>query len=199
MNFNFQAVASTFIILFAIIDILGSIPIIMGIKQKVANIYPLRATLVSLAILLLFLFAGKWILNLFHVGIQSFAVAGSIVIFIYALEMILDREIIRNNGPAGAVSIVPLAFPLIAGPATFTALLSLRAAYDVENIIVGLLLNMIIVFFVLKSTDKIEKFLGREMIYVFRKFFGVILLAISVQLFTSNLGVLISSLSNGKI
>jgi multiple antibiotic resistance protein len=194
MNFSFQAIISTFIILFAIIDILGSIPIIMGIKQKGEEIYPLRATLVSVVILLLFLFAGKWILNLFHVDIHSFAVAGSIVIFIYALEMLLDREIIRNNGPAGTSSIVPLAFPLIAGPASFTALLSLRATYSVENIIIGLLVNMIIVFFVLKSVDKIEKFLGRGMIYIMRKFFGIILLALSVQLFTSNWGELMSML-----
>jgi multiple antibiotic resistance protein len=194
MNFNFQAIASIFIILFAIIDILGSIPIIMGIKHKGEEIYPLRATLVSVGILLLFLFAGKWILNLFQVDIQSFAVAGSIVIFIYALEMILDREIIRNNGPAGTSSIVPLAFPLIAGPASFTALLSLQASYSVENIIVGLLLNLFIVFLVLKSTDKIEKRLGKGTIYILRKFFGVILLAVSVQLFTANLGELMSAL-----
>jgi len=192
MNFSIEAIFSVFIILFAIIDILGSLPIILNIRHRGEIIHPIRATLVSVAILLAFLFAGKWFLNLFHVSIESFAVAGSIVIFIYALEMILDIEIIHNNGPKGASSIVPLAFPLIAGPASFTALLSLRASYSVENIIVGLLLNMIIVFFVLKSTDKIEKKLGRGVIYIFRKFFGVILLAVSVQLFTANLGNLIS-------
>ncbi|MDR2823881.1 MAG: MarC family protein [Prevotellaceae bacterium] len=192
MNLNIQAIFSVFIILFAIIDILGSIPIILGLKERGEEIRPVRATLVSIGILLAFLFAGKWLLNLFHVNIESFAVAGSIVIFIYALEMILDIEIIHNNGPKGTSSIVPLAFPLIAGPASFTALLSLRASYDVENIIVGLLLNMILVFLVLRSTDKIEKKLGRGVIYVFRKFFGVILLAVSVQLFTTNLGELIN-------
>ena len=192
MNLSIEQIFSVFIILFAIIDILGSLPIIFNIKQRGEVIHPTRATLVSVAILLAFLFAGKWLLNLFHVSIESFAVAGSIVIFIYALEMILDIEIIHNNGPAGSSSIVPLAFPLIAGPASFTALLSLRASYSVENIIVGLLLNMIIVFLVLKSTDKIEKKLGRGIIYVFRKFFGVILLAVSVQLFTANLGDLIN-------
>jgi len=192
MNFSFEQIFSVFIILFAIIDIIGAIPIILNIRQKGETIHPIRATLISVVILLAFLFAGKWILNLFHVSIESFAVAGSIVIFIYALEMILDIEIIHNNGPAGSSSIVPLAFPLIAGPASFTALLSLRASYAVENIIIGLILNMIIVFIVLKSTDKIEKKLGRGVIYVLRKFFGVILLAVSVQLFTSNLGNLIN-------
>ncbi|MDR1543645.1 MAG: MarC family protein [Prevotellaceae bacterium] len=191
MKFSLEAIFSVFIILFAIIDILGSIPIILNIRQKGEQIHPVRATLASVCILLVFLFSGKWLLNLFHVDIASFAVAGSIVIFIYALEMILDIEIIHNNGPGGTSSIVPLAFPLIAGPASFTALLSLRASYSVENIIIGLFLNMIVVFLVLRSTDKIEKKLGRGVIYVFRKFFGVILLAVSVQLFTANIGTLI--------
>ena len=192
-NINLQAIVSIFIILFAIIDILGAIPIIMGIRQKGETIHSLRATLASFAILLLFLFAGKWLLNLFHVSIESFAVAGSIVIFIYALEMILDVEIIHNNGPQGTASIVPLAFPLIAGPASFTALLSLRTIYPVENIIIALMLNLVIVFIVLTATDKIEKKFGRGTIYIVRKFFGVILLAVSVQLFTTNLGELINA------
>jgi len=191
MKFNIQAIASIFIILFAIIDILGAIPIIMNIRQRGEKIYPVKATLVSVAILLLFLFTGEWLLRFFQVDIESFAVAGSIVIFLYSLEMILDREIIRNNGPVGTSSIVPLAFPLIAGPASFTALLSLRSEYSMENIIVGLLLNLLIVFAVLKATDKIEKLLGSGSIYIIRKFFGVILLAVSVRLFTINLSALI--------
>lgn len=177
-------------VLFAIIDILGSIPLILSLRQKGEKIHALQATLVALAILLLFLFAGDFILKIFNVDIQSFAVAGALVIFIFALEMLLDIEIFRNRGPEGSSSIVPLAFPLIAGPGSFTTLLSLRAEYDVENIIIGLVLNLVFVYFVLRSTTKIEKFFGEGGIYVMRKFFGIILLAISVKLFTGNLSSL---------
>ena len=192
MNLSFIEISSAFIVLFAIIDILGSIPIIMNIKQRGEVVQPLKTTGVALAILVLFLFSGEAILRLFHVDIQSFAVAGSLIIFIFAIEMILDVEIFRNKGPKGASSIVPLAFPLIAGPASFTTLISLRAEYSVENIIIALVLNLIFVFFVLKSTSKIEKLIGEGGIYIIRKFFGIILLAIAVKLFTSNIGFLIN-------
>ncbi len=190
MNFSLLQISSTFMVLFAIIDILGSIPLILSLRQKGEKIHALQATLVALAILLLFLFAGDFILKIFNVDIQSFAVAGALVIFIFALEMLLDIEIFRNRGPEGSSSIVPLAFPLIAGPGSFTTLLSLRAEYDVENIIIGLVLNLVFVYFVLRSTAKIEKFFGEGGIYVMRKFFGIILLAISVKLFTGNLSSL---------
>ncbi len=190
MNLSFLQISSTFMVLFAIIDILGSVPLILSLRQKGEKIHALQATLVALAILLLFLFAGDFILKIFNVDIQSFAVAGALVIFIFSLEMLLDIEIFRNRGPEGSSSIVPLAFPLIAGPGSFTTLLSLRAEYDVENIIIGLVLNMIFVYFVLRSTSKIEKFFGKGGIYVMRKFFGIILLAISVKLFTGNLSSL---------
>lgn len=190
MNFSLLQISSTFMVLFAIIDILGSIPLILSLRQKGEKIHALQATLVALAILLLFLFAGDFILKIFNVDIQSFAVAGALVIFIFALEMLLDIEIFRNRGPEGSSSIVPLAFPLIAGPGSFTTLLSLRAEYDVENIIIGLVLNLVFVYFVLRSTTKIEKFFGEGGIYVMRKFFGIILLAISVKLFTGNLSSL---------
>lgn len=190
MNFNLLQITSAFMVLFAIIDILGSIPLILNIKQKGENIYAFRASTVAFLILLLFLFAGDFILKIFNVDIQSFAVAGALVIFIFALEMLLDVEIFRNKGPKGTSSIIPLAFPLIAGPGSFTTLLSLRAEYDVENIVVALILNLVFVYFVLRSTDKIEKFFGEGGIYVMRKFFGIILLAISVKLFTSNLNSL---------
>ena len=191
MNLNFIEISSAFIVLFAIIDILGSIPIIMNIRQRGESIYPLKITVIALVILVLFLFSGEVVLNLFRVDIQSFAVAGSLIIFIFAIEMILDVEIFRNKGPKGSASIVPLAFPLIAGPASFTTLISLRAEYSVENIIIALILNLIFVFFVLRSTSKIEKLIGEGGIYIIRKFFGIILLAISVKLFTSNIGFLI--------
>ncbi|MHB9142406.1 MAG: MarC family protein, partial [Paludibacter sp.] len=124
--------------------------------------------------------------------IQSFAVAGALIIFIFSLEMILDVEIFRNKGPEGGSSIIPIAFPLIAGPGSFTTLLSLRAEYAAENIIIALLLNILFVYFVLRSTSKIEKFIGEGGIYILRKFFGIILLAIAVKLFTSNIGYLLN-------
>lgn len=175
-------------VLFAIIDILGSIPIIVNIKNKGENVYAFRASFVALIILVIFLFSGEAVLHLFNVDIQSFAVAGSLVIFIFSLEMILDVEIFRNKGPEGGSSIVPIAFPLIAGPGSFTTLLALRAEYAAENIIIALIMNMIFVFFVLKSTSKIEKLIGEGGIYVLRKFFGIILLAIAVKLFATNAG-----------
>lgn len=190
MNFNLTQIASAFIVLFAIIDILGSIPIIMNLKQKGEEIKSLRATLVAFAILILFLYSGEAILRLFNVDIQSFAVAGALVIFIFALEMLLDIEIFKNKGPKGSASIVPLAFPLIAGPASFTTLLSLRAEYATENIIIALVLNLIFVYFVLHSTHRIEKLFGEGGIYIIRKFFGIILLAIAVKLFVSNISFL---------
>jgi len=198
MDFNLIQIASTFIVLFAIIDILGSIPIILGVKQR-EEIKSFQTSAVALLIMVLFLFAGDWILTLFNVTIESFAVAGALVIFIYALEMLLDIEIFRNKGPKGSASIVPLAFPLVAGPGAFTTLLSLRAEFAVENILVALLLNLVFVYFVLKSTDKIEKIFGQGGIYIIRKFFGIILLAISVKLFTDNIGSLFVKLFSQDI
>lgn len=191
MSFNVVQITSTFIALFIIIDILGAIPILIGLKEKGITIKSLSVSVVSFIILLIFLFAGDWILKLFNVDIQSFAVAGSLVIFIFAIEMVLDVEIYKNRGPEGSASFVPIAFPLVAGPASFTTLLSLRAAYDVQNIIVALVLNIIWVYMVLKFTGKIEKFFGKGGIYIMRKFFGIILLAISVKLFTENIGSLL--------
>jgi multiple antibiotic resistance protein len=191
MNFSFIQITSAFMVLFAIIDILGSIPIILNIKSKGQSVHASRASAVALFILILFLFTGEAVLKLFSVDIQSFAVAGSLIIFIFALEMILDIEIFRNKGPEGGSSIVPIAFPLIAGPGSFTTLLSLRAEYATENIIIALVLNMIFVFMVLKSTSKIEKLIGEGGIYILRKFFGIILLAIAVKLFTTNIGYLL--------
>ena len=191
MSFSFIQITSTFIALFIIIDIIGAIPILLGLKEKGVKIKPVSVSTVSFIILLVFLFAGEWILKLFNVDIQSFAVAGSLVIFIFAIEMVLDVEIYKNRGPEGSASCVPIAFPLVAGPASFTTLLSLRAAYDVQNIIVALVLNLIWVFLVLNYTAKIEKTLGKGGIYIMRKFFGIILLAISVKLFTENIGSLL--------
>jgi len=191
MNFSFVEITSAFMVLFAIIDILGSIPIIMNIKKKDKNIYAFWASFIALLILILFLFTGEGVLKLFSVDIQSFAVAGSLIIFIFAIEMILDVEIFRNQGPKNSSSFIPLAFPLIAGPGSFTTLLSLRAEYQIENIIVALVLNLALVYVVLKSTNRIEKLIGEGGIYILRKFFGIILLAIAVKLFTTNISYLL--------
>ncbi len=191
MNFSLIELTSAFMVLFAIIDILGSIPLILDIKKKSNVVHAFRASSIAFLILIAFLFTGEGILKLFNVDIQSFAIAGALVIFIFAIEMILDIEIFRNKGPEGSSSIVPLAFPLVAGPGSFTTLLSLRAEYDTINIILALVLNLLIVYFVLKSTSKIEKVIGEGGIYILRKVFGIILLAIAVKLFTSNIGSLL--------
>ena len=191
MNFSLIQITSATMVLFAIIDILGSIPIILNIKRKGLVVYSFRASIVAFFILVGFLFSGEAVLRLFNVDIQSFAVAGALIIFVFSLEMILDVEIFRNHGPEGGSSIIPIAFPLIAGPGSFTTLLTLRAEYATENILAALILNMIFVYIVLKSTSKIEKIIGEGGIYIFRKFFGIILLAIAVKLFTTNIGSLL--------
>ncbi len=191
MNFYLIEISSAFMVLFAIIDILGSIPIILNIKKKEVEVDAFWASFIAFIILIVFLFMGEGVLALFSVDIQSFAVAGALIIFIYAIEMVLDIEIFRNKGPKGSASIIPLSFPLIAGPGSFTTLISLRAEYQTINIIIALVLNMIFVYFVIRSTDKIEKFFGETGIYVMRKFFGIILLAISVKLFTTNISHLL--------
>ena len=186
-KFNLMQIASLFVMLFAIIDPLGSLPIILSLKSKGEIISAWKVTLASLALMLIFLFAGEWMLTLFNVDIRAFAAAGGIVIFLMALEMVCDIEIFKNNGPQGAASIVPLAFPLFAGPAVMTALISLRAEFDTINIVIALILNMIFLFFEIKFTEYIQKHVSESVIYIIRKFFGIILLAIAVKLFTSNI------------
>ena len=188
---NFQELLSAFIVLFAVIDIFGAIPIILDQKQKGRSVNALRATLIALGLLLGFFFAGDMILRLFQVDIASFAVAGAFIIFLMSLEMILDIEIFKNLGPIKEATLVPLVFPLLAGAGSFTTLLSLRAEYATVNIMLALMLNMVCVFLVLKLTDRIERLLGKGGIYFIRKFFGIILLAISVRLFTANLTSLV--------
>ena len=186
-TFNFQELTSAFIVLFAVIDIIGSIPIILNLKQSGRNVNAIQATLISFALLIGFFYAGDMILKLFQVDIASFAVAGSVVLFLLALEMILDVEIFKNQGPIKEATLVPLVFPLLAGAGSFTTLLSLRAEYAALNIVIALVLNMVWVYIVLKSTDKIEQLLGKGGIYLIRKFFGIILLAIAARLFTANI------------
>lgn len=188
---SFSELSRAFITLFAIIDITGSIPLILSLKSKGIDINPIRTSCVALGMMIMFLFLGERIMHLFNVDIQSFAVAGSFVLFIMALEMILDIEIFRNNGPKNMGGIVPIAFPLVAGPGSLTAMIALRAEFASINILMALILNLVFVFLVLRSTGRIEKLLGKGGIYILRKFFGIILLAIAVKLFTSNLQYLI--------
>lgn len=188
---DFQQFLSAFIVLFAVIDIIGSIPIILDLKQKGRSVNALKATLIAFALLLGFFYAGDMMLRLFQVDIASFAVAGAFVIFLMSLEMILDIEIFKNTGPIKEATLVPLVFPLLAGAGAFTTLLSLRAEYASINIVLALILNMVWVFIVMKLTDRIERMLGKGGIYVIRKFFGIILLAISARLFTANITSLI--------
>ncbi len=193
MKFDIMQILSAFMVLFAIIDPLGSIPIILNFESKGEHISATKTTVVALIIMLLFLFVGEWVLKLFNVDIKSFAVAGAIILFIMALEMVCDIEIFKNNGPKGVSSVVPLAFPLFAGPGVFAALISLRAEYSIVNICIALLLNMGFIFLELKSTKFIVKLFGESGIYIIRKFFGIVLLAIAVKLFATNLSSLLNA------
>lgn len=190
-----QQIASAFIVLFAVIDVLGSTPIFISLKQQGRPVNATKATLISTTLLLAFFFAGDAMLRLFNVDIASFAVAGSLVIFLMSLEMILDVVIFKNLGPIKEATLIPVVFPLIAGAGSFTTLLSLRAEYAQVNIIIGLLLNMIFVFCVLKATERVESIISKAAIYLLRKFFGIILLAISVRLFTANISALLNNLN----
>ena len=191
---SFVEIFSTFIVMFAIIDITGSIPIFVSMREQGKIIRPLQAAVVALALFVGFFFAGDALLRLFSIDTASFAVAGSFVLFLLALEMIMGREFIRNDSSSSGATIVPVAFPLIAGPGAITALLSLRAEYAIPNIMIGLLLNLIIDYIVLLLVDRIKNWLGNDLIFVIRKFFGVILLAIAVKLFVNNIAVVIQSI-----
>ncbi len=192
--FNLKEFLSAFMVLFAIIDIIGATPIVLDIQSKGRNIEAGKATIYSLIIFIAFLFVGKALLNLFGVNIESFAVAGALVIFVLAIEMIFGIEIFKNDSPSGSSTIVPIVFPLIAGAGSLTTLLSLRAEYNILNIILAILFNMGIVYIVLRKANVIERVIGKGGIYILRKFFGVILLAIAVKLFSSNLFALIDVL-----
>ena len=190
-DINIQELASAFMVLFAVIDITGAVPIINDIQNKGHTISAIKAALASYILLVAFLFVGDGLLNLFSVDISSFAVAGSLVIFVLAVEMIFGIPIFKNDSPSGTASIVPLVFPLIVGAGTLTTLLALRAEYHTINIVIALTLNIIVVYFVLKNVSLVEKVFGKGGVYILRKFLGIILLAISVKLFTSNLTSLI--------
>lgn len=193
-SFDFMETLSSFIIMFAIIDAMGATPIILTLRERGKEIHCLKATVFAALILVGFFYLGDLVLKLFNVDIQSFAVAGSILLFLMALEMLLDIEIFKYSGPTPDATVIPLVFPLLAGAGAITTLISLKAEYADLNILCGLMLNMVWVYFVLKMTDRIRNFFGKNGIYVMKKFFGVILLAISVRLFTANLHSLIGQL-----
>lgn len=194
--FNTVEFFSAFIVLFAVIDPIGIMPIVLSIRDRGKIINPVKAVFFAFGLMFLFFFLGDWILNLFGVDINSFAVAGSLVIFLMALEMVLDIEIFKDSSiAANDATIVPLVFPLLAGAGSFTTLLSLKAEYASVNILVALVVNAVVVFAMLSATAFLQRLLGKGGIYFTRKFFGIILLAISVKLFTSNLSYLISQIS----
>jgi multiple antibiotic resistance protein len=186
-NMNLKDSLSVTLILFSVIDIIGSIPFIILIKKREGRIYAEKATLISAALMIAFLFLGQSILKLFGLDVSSFAVAGSIVMFIIALEMILGISLIQDDPDAhGTGSVVPLAFPLIAGAGTLTTILSLRAVYQEADIMVGIILNLIFVYIVLRGSSWLEKKIGKSGFAVLRRVFGVILLSIAVKIFKTN-------------
>ena len=184
--FDIRQIFTSGMVLFAVIDIIGNIPIIIDLRKKVGHIQSEKASIVAGVIMVVFLFVGKEILNLIGIDVNSFAVAGSFILFFLALEMILGISLYKDDAPETA-SVVPLAFPLIAGAGTMTSLVSLQAEYEMVNIIVAIVINIIFVYLVLKSSARIEKILGTQGINVIRKVFGVILLAIAVKLFAANI------------
>lgn len=193
MQLDFREIVTASMVLFAVIDIIGSIPVIISLRQKVGHVQSEKASIVAMIIMITFLFIGEEILKLIGIDVNSFAVAGSLVIFFLAIEMILGIQLYKDENPETA-SIVPIAFPLIAGAGTLTTLLSIKAEYQTVNIIIAIVVNMIFVYVVLKSSNAIERFLGKGGIGVIRKIFGVILLAIAVKLFASNINGLFENL-----
>ena len=191
MVLNFTEIISATMVLFAVIDIIGSIPIILDIKKRAGEVHPEKATLVAMVIMFAFLFLGERIITFIGVDVNSFAVAGSFVLFALAMEMILGVRLFKDDGASPKVaSIVPLAFPIIAGAGSMTSILSLRAEYQVLNIAVAILLNIILVYLTLKQTNRLERFFGEGGIAVLRKVFGIVLLAIAIKLFSSNIKLL---------
>ena len=190
-DFDIWQVLSSFVFLIAIIDPFGNIPSTISMEKRGIRIYPFKVTLASLAILLAFLFLGEWILKLFGVQIEYFAIAGGFIIFLMALEMILDIVIFQNDKLEGelngASTIVPLAFPMYAGPGAFTALLAITAEYSICNLCISLLLCMLVLYLVLIGTHWLTKYLGAISLYIIRKFFGIIVLAIACKLMFGNL------------
>ncbi len=193
---NFKDILNVFIIIFAMINIIGSIPIILNLKGKGKSVKPLKACFLSFILLTCFLFVGEAFLKLFGLDVSSFAIAGSFVIFIFALEMILEREIVKSNTDiSNDATFFPIVFPLIAGAGVLTTLLTIKSQYNAVNIMFGIFFNLIIIYIVIKYAKKIEKLLGKNAIHMLTKFFGIILLAISVKIFITNVSLLIANIT----
>ncbi|WP_166383667.1 MULTISPECIES: MarC family protein [unclassified Polaribacter] len=193
MNFNFKEAFTAFMVLFAVIDVIGNIPIIIDLRKKAGHIQSEKAAIIAGVIMIFFLFLGQSLLKLIGIDVHSFAVAGAFILFFIALEMILGITLYKDNEDdvnAITASVFPLAFPLIAGPGSLTTLLSLRSEFYIENIIIAVLANIILIYIVLKTSSRIERMIGPIGIQIIRKIFGVILLAISVKLFAANIKVL---------
>lgn len=192
MNFNLKEIFTAFMVLFAVIDIVGNIPIIIDLRKKVGHIQSEKASIIAGIIMIVFLFLGQSLLELIGIDVYSFAVAGSFILFFIALEMILGITLYKDDEDAESITatVFPLAFPLIAGPGSLTTLLSLRAEFYIENIILAVLCNVIVIYIVLKTSPKIERIIGANGIKIIRKIFGVILLAIAVKLFAANIQAL---------
>ena len=192
MNFNAKEIFTAFMVLFAVIDIVGNIPIIIDLRKKVGHIQSEKASLIAGVIMVVFLFLGQSLLELIGIDVYSFAVAGSFILFFIALEMILGITLYKDDEDSENITatVFPLAFPLIAGPGSLTTLLSLRAEFHTENIIIAVLCNVLVIYVVLKTSPKIERIIGANGIKIIRKIFGVILLAIAVKLFTANIQAL---------
>ncbi len=188
MTLNAKEIFTASMVLFAVIDIIGNIPIIISLRQKAGHIHSEKASLIAVVVMILFLWVGESILKLIGINVNEFAVAGAFVLFFIALEMILGVTLFKDDGSSPKVaSVFPLAFPMLAGPGTLTTLLSLRAEYEIQNVIIAVLLNTVVIYIVLKTSSRLQRFLGKNGISVIQKVFGVILLAIAVKLFASNI------------
>ncbi|MBT4916774.1 MAG: MarC family protein [Formosa sp.] len=192
MSLDFKEILTTFMVLFAVIDIVGNIPIIIDLRKKAGHIQSGKASIIAGIIMIVFLFLGESILTLVGIDVHSFAVAGAFILFFIALEMILGITLYKQEeGAALNASVFPLAFPLIAGPGSLTTLLSLKSGFHTENIIIAIVINVLVIFMVLKTSSRIERMIGQNGIGIIRKVFGVVLLAIAVKLFTSNIKFLL--------
>ncbi|MDG2052908.1 MAG: MarC family protein [Flavobacteriaceae bacterium] len=192
MSFNFKEILTATMILFAVIDIVGSLPIIISLREKAGHIQSGMASIIAAVLMISFLFVGKQILSLIGINVNEFAVAGSLILFFLALEMILGIILFSEDEDSSPklASVFPLAFPLLAGPGSLTTLLSLRSEYDIQNIIIAVIINIIFIYIVLKTSGKIQQAIGKNGIIIIRKIFGVVLLAIAVKLFTTNIQLL---------
>ena len=192
MDFNFKDILTTFMVLFAVIDVVGNIPVIIDLRKKAGHIQSGKASIVAGVIMIVFLFLGESILTLIGIDVHSFAIAGAFILFFIALEMILGITLYKQEeGTNMNASVFPLAFPLIAGPGSLTTLLSLKSEFSTENIIIAVVVNVLVIFLVLKTSSRIERMIGQNGIDIIRKVFGVVLLAIAVKLFTSNIKFLL--------